>query len=34
MDNKLAQDIDAKIDLNTDLVINTTSSKTSPLING
>jgi hypothetical protein len=34
MDNKLAQDIDAKIDLDPDLVINTTSSKTSPLING
>ena len=34
MDNKLAQDIDSKIDLDTDVVINTTSSKISPLING
>ena len=34
MDNKLTQDIDVKIDLDADLVTNTTSSKTSPLING
>lgn len=34
MDNKLTQDIDGKIDIDTDVVINTISSKTSPLING
>jgi hypothetical protein len=30
MDNKLAQDIDAKIDLDTDVAINTTSLKPTP----